>query len=47
MSTERRLRQLASTAPAHAAVRHLRAAFVELRVTDLAASEHFYASCSG
>jgi 3,4-dihydroxyphenylacetate 2,3-dioxygenase len=39
--------QLANTAPATTSFDIVRAAFVELRVTDLAASEHFYAELLG
>jgi catechol 2,3-dioxygenase len=39
--------QLANTAPAQTTFDIMRAAFVELRVTDLDASEHFYAELLG
>src|ERR1700739_1869192 len=39
--------QLALTAPAQTPFDIMRAAFVELQVTDLAASEHFYAELLG
>ena len=39
--------ELVNTPPAHPPFDIMRAAFVELRVTDLAASEHFYAELLG